>query len=298
MKIYKSIYYTLISALLALCSCDNMFEYHPYSIKIGGRRNINMQNIELLESAELKPPFKFAFITDTQGSYDETKAALKSMAQRGDIDFIIHGGDVSDFGLPKEFIWCRDIFETVGIPYVAIIGNHDCLGNGKDTFEYIFGKSNYSFNIGRTHFLCLNTNALEYDHSNPTPNLDFIENDRIATNTINENNPDSITHTVVIMHAKPYDDQFNNNVAKPFNYYISLFPGMNETDGNIEGSDNELIDGTRAKAFCINGHNHSEMVSDIFNNGILYYQCPNAGKREYFIFTITTDGYEWEAVKF
>jgi len=133
--------------------------------------------------------------------------------------------------------------------------------------------------------MCLNTVALEYDYSRPVPDLVFIEDDIAAANET------AATHSIVVMHSRPYDEQFNNNVAKTFNYYISQLPGMKPEDPR-------RADGTCAMSFCLNGHNHSTMVKDIFDNGILYYQCANIAKRAFFIFTITDDGYEYEEVDF
>lgn len=287
--------------ILSLCmlsvACDN-FENHPYSMTIKGKRDINGQNIKRLERSELKVPYKFAFITDTQGSLDETKDALQDIKSRGDISFIIHGGDQADFGLPKEFVWTRDMMESCELPYLTIIGNHDCLGNGNDTFDYIYGAENFSLNIGHTHFVGLNTVALEYDYSHPVPDLDFIENDIIGVDMLNAEHQDSITHTVITMHSRPYDEQFNNNIAKAFNLYISHYPGLKKTDEQTVIVTDGITQTTQTRGFCINGHNHNTDVTDIFGNGILYFQCANIAKRQYFVFTITDEGYEYETVDF
>ena len=106
--------------------CD-MFEYHPYSTKFEGRTNIHAENIEQIERlCKDKEEITFAFITDTQGSNTAMKDAIRLICERGDIDFIVHGGDQTDFGLPKEFMWCRDLMDSSGLPYVSVIGNHDC----------------------------------------------------------------------------------------------------------------------------------------------------------------------------
>lgn len=259
-------------------SCD-AFEYHPYSSRIDGPTRVNAVNAAKIEALPLTRPYKFAFITDTQGSVDETETAISQIKRRGDISFIIHGGDHSDFGLTKEFIWSRDAMQASELPYVAVIGNHDCLGNGESTFNYIFGPQNFSFNVAGTHFLPLNTVALEYDYSNPVPDLNFIEEDLLTTIEHQTSDDGLIDHTVVVMHSRPTDEQFNNNVAKPFNHYISQFPGMDSRKG-----------------FCLNGHNNSYKADDIFGNGIIYYQCPNMGKGIYFVVTISDDGYEVEKV--
>ena len=37
-------------------------------------------------------------ISDTQRRYDETKEVVNIINNRGDIDFVLHGGDMADFG--------------------------------------------------------------------------------------------------------------------------------------------------------------------------------------------------------
>ena len=133
-----------------------MIEYHPYDAHIDGMTNINQCNIvrieEGLHDAE---SFRFAFITDTQRWYDETEDVVAAINQRTDLDFVIHGGDLTDFGTTKEFLWQRNILNGLKIPYVCLIGNHDCLprsfisklgslGCGRDT------RSLWSFTINVT----------------------------------------------------------------------------------------------------------------------------------------------------
>lgn len=275
-----------VSAVTLTC-CDN-FESSPYAAKIKGKCNTNVSSIETITNAAPTLPLRFAFITDTHDATRETKRAIEIIRGRGDVDFIVHGGDLTDFGLPKEFMWCRDAMDESGLPYVCVIGNHDCLGNGEDNYEWIFGSKNYSFTVAGVHFVCLNTVALEYDYSEPVPDLNFLVEDAAAVARINEEHPDSVTHTVVVMHSRPFDEQFNNNVAMPFLYYLQGFPGMKAESG----------DSTYSRAFCLCGHNHHFQVSDIYDAGLMFYQGDNIAKRSFMIFTINADGYEMERVVF
>ena len=53
---------------------------------------------------------------------------------------------------------------------------------------------------------------------------------------------DEYTQTVVVMHAKPYCDQFNNNVAEYFHYTLKNFKNLR---------------------FCLHAHEHNTKENDI-----------------------------------
>jgi predicted phosphodiesterase len=249
-----------------------MIEYHPYDGRITGETNINNKNIARIESACAgKRTIRFIMMSDTQRWYDETEDFVKSIKQRNDIDFVIHGGDISDFGLTKEFLWMRDIMNKLTVPYVVLLGNHDCLANGIQVFNEVFGEVNFSFIAGETKFVCLNTNALEFDYSRPVPDFQFMEQEL-------KSREDEYNKTVMVMHARPFAEQFNNNVANVFQYYIHAFP---------------------QPQFCINGHDHTLKEDNLFGDGLMYYGVPNIAKRMYFLFTLNPDDtYDYEVVEF
>lgn len=261
----------LLLVVLALFSSCELFEIHPYSGNIKGKRNINTSNIAIIEDLYAdKDSIRYAFISDSQRSYDQLESFVKHVNARDDIDFIIHGGDVTDFALTDEFILQRDILEKLIKPYVVVIGNHDCLANGEDIFEIVFGPLNFSFIAGKTKFLGLNTNALESNYSNPIPDFAFIRAER-------EKDLDRFNQTVVLMHAKPTNEQFNNNVADVFQYSITQYPHL---------------------LYCNNGHEHQYQQVDVFDDGITYYGTPNIKKREYLVFSITPGEYTHELQSF
>lgn len=139
--------YALFSCLF-LSGCG-MIDYHPYDVRISGETEVNAHNMERIEAnCQGKTTIRFVTMGDSQRWYDETEDFVKAINQRNDIDFVIHGGDMSDFGLTKEFLWQRDIMNGLHVPYVALIGNHDCLGTGAETYKAVFGPTNFSFIAG------------------------------------------------------------------------------------------------------------------------------------------------------
>ncbi|WP_029905444.1 metallophosphoesterase [Prevotella sp. 10(H)] len=257
--------------LFSLSACD-MIEYHPYDGRISGETGINAKNIARIEEkCAGKKSIRFAVTGDTQRDYDDTEDFVKVINKRNDIDFVLHGGDVSDFGLTKEFLWMRDIMNKLNVPYVVLLGNHDCLANGMEIFQKVYGDFNYSFLAGDTKFVCLNTNALEFDYSIAVPDFKFIEREL-------KDEREEYAKTIVAMHVRPYSEQFNNNVDQIFQSEIKKY---------------------RKLQFCLNAHDHWAQVDDLFGDGVMYYGTPNVGRRQYLIFTINDDDtYERELIEF
>lgn len=255
------------AALLAGCQV----EYHPYDTRIRGECGINAKNIARIESACAgKRTVRFAVISDTQRWYDETQEAVEALNRREDIDFVLHTGDMADFGMRMEFETQRDILNQLYVPYVALLGNHDCLATGEKIFQTIFGEVNFAFTAGNIRFICLNTNALEFDHTASVPDFDFLEAQV-------KNYSAETEKTVVAMHAEPYSEQFDNNVARIFQYGLRQLPGLQ---------------------FCVHGHGHNFRIRDIFDDSVLYYECDNIGKKKYLLFTLNEEGYTYEHVAF
>jgi hypothetical protein len=264
----------LASIILPFCvltSACELLEFHPYAMDVD-RHEVNRRNIERIEAlCEGKDAIRFVWMGDTQRQYDETRDLVKSINRYDDVDFVMHGGDISDFGLNREFDWMEDIMDGLKVPHVSLVGNHDLLGNGKYIFEAMYGDMNYSFVAGKTKFVCLNTNALELDYSHPVPNYDFMRSEISDTATR------SYHQTIVAMHAPPFSDQFDDNTADVFQYYVKSFKNI---------------------MFCTHAHTHTYTVRDIFDDGILYYGCDWMNKRSYIIFTVELNSYSHEVIHF
>jgi len=249
-----------------------MLESNPYDVNITGEKHLTSKNIALIEAETSgKKVIKFAMISDSQRFYDETVDAVKSINGRSDIDFVVHGGDLTEYGATKEFLWQRDILARLKVPYVCVIGNHDCIATGVEAYKSLFGPLNFTFVAGNVKFVCLNTNALEFDHSESVPDFGFMRDEA-------KQYPSDVTKTVVLMHAGPYSEQFDNNVAFVFHSIIKNMPGLQ---------------------FCLYGHGHNVSVDDMFDDGVIYYQCPATKKRAYLLFTINDNNtYDYEVVDF
>lgn len=263
----------LLFLWMGLTGCEHPFEYHPYELKFEKKyKDINRKNIERLTEADRQADtVRFAFMGDTQRWYDETEKFVKAVNKRDDIDFVIHGGDITDFGLKKEYCWMHDILSKLKVPYVAVIGNHDNLGSGREVYGVMYGDLNFAFVYGRIKFVCLNTNALEYDYTVSVPDFVFLKEQSLDTA---DNRYDS---SIAIMHVEPGNIEFNNNAKEPFHEYLLRLKNLR---------------------FCLHAHEHRLMVNDFFNDGILYYGSDAMKNRNYLLFTVTKNSYSYEVVYF
>ena len=262
---------TLFMLVFILVACDKgMFEAYPYDSNYKGGSQLNVNNISRIESAfRYRDSVRVAFISDTHLWHKEFKEEVNSINSNESIDFVVHCGDLTDTGTTREYEWGWDILKRLNKPYVVLIGNHDFLGTGDEVWKKMFGTDlDFSFIVARTKFVCVNTNATEYDYMAAVPNFDYIQA-QIKDDSL------AFDRTVFVMHACPGSDQFNNNVKGMFDYVIKLFPGLQ---------------------CCIYGHDHSQTAVDLFHDGVMWYGIDAAVHRNYQIFTFTPNGYRYETV--
>jgi len=309
-------YVILFVCLFLTTSCE-MFRYHPYEDVEGCETNLTCHNIDIIQRLGIgKDTLRFAFISDTQRRYDDTHDAINFINNIENIDFVLHGGDMTDFGVTFEFEWMYEELLRLKKPYLTVIGNHDFLGTGEHTYQHVFGTYNYSLNVGHLHIVALNTSSREQDYTIHVPDFVFLYNDIASVDSLNLIFPDSITNTVILMHARPGDEQFNNNVALPFAQYIHNYPGLKTTDpifmqsdleclrhsvtmhGIVTDDDLKAIEGSPMKGFCLNGHNHQHELFHALDDNTLFYGVPDIRKREIYIFTIHPNGYDFEMQTF
>lgn len=262
--------YILLAATVLLMSCSGAFDIHPYDVNIKGETGINAKQMAIIEKQFAnKDTLRVAFISDTHLWLSDAKDQVADVNKRN-VDFVIHCGDLTDTGTNNEYKWSRDILMDLKFPFVALVGNHDFLGTGDQTYEVMYGDMNFSFIAGRVKFLCINTNATEYDYLAAIPDFDYMEEEMVKDS-------DRFDRTIIVMHAPPYSDQFNNNVCKAFRRYLDFFPGL---------------------MCCVYGHNHNDTVTEFYDDGLIFYGIDSAQHRNYRLFTITPDGYDVEQIFF
>lgn len=103
--------------------------------------------------------FKFALISDTHvGSgtgAEDLRRVVKDINQDSSLKFVIHAGDVTEFGADKELRLAKQILDSLSIPLYVLPGNHDAnwSESGANSFRTIIGKEAFGFSYGGYLFL-------------------------------------------------------------------------------------------------------------------------------------------------
>lgn len=95
--------------------------------------------------------FRFAQITDThvgsETGAEDLRRTVADINSNPDIEFVIHSGDVTEFGADAEFLLAKQILDSLKVPYYITPGNHDAnwSESGGNSFRKIFGAETFSF---------------------------------------------------------------------------------------------------------------------------------------------------------
>ncbi|WP_205500322.1 metallophosphoesterase family protein [Rufibacter psychrotolerans] len=255
------------STLLLLSACD-LFQYHPYegNLKYKNLTAANVDRIKALE-AQYTPqtPLRFAFTSDTQGFFEETKDMVRDMNTR-DIAFVLHAGDLTNYAFTNEFERMHQELAKLKVPYLTVVGNHDCLGDGDKLYKEMYGPLNHSFTLGPHKFIFLNTNYLEFDER--VPDLDWLENEL--------NTPATVVNKFVVSH---------------------IIPNNTDANGAKEQRYAQLMRDHRVR-LSLHGHTHSYRADQLYDDGITYVTAAAPLKRSYVLVTVTGTQADFEKIDF
>jgi hypothetical protein len=212
---------------------------------------LNSRNIERISKLQAKSTFKFILIGDTQRFYDELDDFVAHVNSLNDISFILLNGDLVDFGLNREYNWIASQLKELKIPYIAALGNHDMLANGRKIFHEMFGPENFSFSYGKNKFVCLNTNSREVDYNGQVPDTNWL------SQQLNDNEPDNI---FVLSHVPPFSLDFDKNLEPAFTGLLAAQPR------------------TR---ISLHGHDHTFKLLHPYPGGLPYLTAAATNDRSY-----------------
>ncbi|TPE44466.1 metallophosphoesterase family protein [Pontibacter mangrovi] len=255
--------------LLGLLSqaCEE-FEYSPYEIRLDeDEKNINGRNIAKIEALPISASdtLRFILTADTQGFYEENEKVVQHINQHQNVAFVLIGGDLSDFGLAKEFKLVHEDFKTLNVPYVAVVGNHDAINNGKQVFSAMYGDYDVSFTVGNSRFILLNTNYLEFDKK--VPDLEWLEKELQAAQ--------GYENIFVVSHIPPTNMEFGEENTQAYGELMRKYH----------------------VTFSLHGHNHNYKYHFPFGEEVPVLEADATEHLEYIVFTVVGDEVSFERVQ-
>lgn len=255
----NSFYLSFLVLLTTAFSGCEKFESSPNQVFDNNTpRNINQRSIDrLLASTNKDDTIRIIFTGDSQRYYDEAEPLVKKVNSMIDVDFLILAGDISDFGLRREFEWINDIFSDLNIPYIAAIGNHDVIGNGRKTYDYMFGPTDFSFVYKHTKFIFHNTNSREYNFNGSTPNINWLAQQCAPQ--------PGVKYYIPVSHVQPYNGDFDKNLEDPYA----------QTLRNTEGL---LV--------SLHGHHHNTVDHYPYEDNVRYLNSNAVDKRVFLLLEI------------
>jgi len=256
---------TFIFLLLILSSC-NKFDYSHYQVLKNKYRNINQNNISKFYNS-ITDTVTIAVIGDTQRFYDATDKIITKINNTLNVNFVVHTGDIVDFGTQEEYIWMHELLSTLNYPYVAVVGNHDLIGNGGEIYNLMYGDYNFSFIFNGNKFIYINTNSREYNFENTVPDIQWLNNE--LSDTSNYNN------AIIVCHVSHLHNDFNSELVDEYTKVLRKYKKV---------------------LLSINGHQHDFSFTAPESDNISYLNTYSTSKEKFVLIKIWNTNFSYEII--
>ena len=256
-----------------LSSCGDMFDYSSYVIDFEGEdRGVNLTNIEKISKRNISDTIKIAFTGDTHVFFDEFEdfvSEVNNLNESKPIDFVIHVGDIADFGLPQQYLWGNSYLLNLNCPYLVVLGNHDMVGTGGLAYSEMFGEYNFSFIYADVKFIFINTNSMEFNFSGQVPDINWLD--------LQLQPDDSFADAVIIFHVPPMSTDFD--------------PMLEDGFQSVTAKYNNVL-------FAVHGHGHHHEVYKPYPDSTTYVNVYSAEHRKFNVINISNGSFEVETYEF
>jgi 3',5'-cyclic AMP phosphodiesterase CpdA len=145
--------------------------------------------------------FSFAVYGDNRGSHDVFETLLSDIDDDPDILFAMNLGDLVDSGLKENWRLFIEQIQEVETPTLMVPGNHDIQNDGGANYRKFFGPMFYSFTVGNTYFITLDSSTADLDDEQKT----WLESELVASS--------SYDHRFVALHHPLYDPRGGEECA-------------------------------------------------------------------------------------
>ncbi len=88
--------------------------------------------------------WRFAVLSDVQDAIDGAPKIIRLLEARGDVDFMVSAGDLTEQGEVDEYRRFTETFRALSVPFYGTPGNHE-RGADAANWTRAFGRANHSF---------------------------------------------------------------------------------------------------------------------------------------------------------
>jgi hypothetical protein len=248
----------VVCFIFLFASCDK-FEYNVYEKdRVKADPAVTTQsNVDRLLQLPHKDTLKIVFTGDTQRFYDDVEDLVETVNALTDVDAVVVTGDLADFGAALEYELINKQLKLLKVPFITAIGNHDCLANGTEIYQEIYGPLNYSFTWNGIRFIVHNTNGREFNFNGHIPDLNWMEQQLADTQNYEA--------CIFVSHVPPFSEDF---------------------DSALEDDYTSLIRNAKNTIFSSNGHRHDFELSQPYHDSIWYLNTSSPANRIFSLISI------------
>lgn len=156
----------LLACCAFLAGCSDVFNVTPYdTLPADAPRGLTQQNIELWRdrAGSSNGSMTIAFTSDPHFHFGDLTDMVAHFNSDQDIDVVIVPGDLTDQGTLQEFQWFSSVMSDLNKPWIATIGNHDHVSNGRLIYEEMFGARNFVVDLAGYRFIFFDDTVWESD---------------------------------------------------------------------------------------------------------------------------------------
>jgi predicted phosphodiesterase len=171
------------------------------------------------------------------------------------VDFAVHLGDITDFGMPEEFAAAGQVLDGLTCPLHPVVGNHDNFASDhKEGWLNFAGlpSTNYSFDVQGFHFIVIDCTLDPYYP--PYVGCDSTLRAWVAADLAANPGQPTVVFSHFNMWRRPWNAMFDTTLA------YAEYNGMPEL--------RQVLENSGCVVAVINGHVHANRVE--IHNGIYY----------------------------
>jgi predicted phosphodiesterase len=258
--------FLIVGAIFFLSGCESRVSNPNQRNLDENSTNLTQKNLEKISKIKLEDPYKFNFaiVSDTHVDYGDFRDIIKDINEKSKPSFLIHAGDFTYLGLPTEFAGTNYVLNELTVPFLTVIGNHECYSNGRQFYKKIFGDFNYSFAFNDYKFIFLDGNI--WENGGKPPDFDWLEGELSQRESYN--------HVFVIVHIPPFDISWSDEIEDRYKQLMA--------ENNV--------------SLSIHGHTHSFWYGERYDDGVKYLVVDDAADRNYCIVSVDSAAFDVQKI--